>query len=182
MTDPYLLSRRIRRVCLILMWLSISLCLAYLAMAVSQDMIQIAKDAGLDAIDEEHRTFIKPSPTKTMFLTTIATIQAGNNLLIFGAMVFVFYKMSKGQVFALDTVKSIRVLGFMILLNAIIKIASYPLMVRTWTYDNPDGHRLFYISLSTHEMMLLLLGGLFLVIGHIYTQAVRIAEDNRQYV
>ena len=55
-------------------------------------------------------------------------------------------------------------------------------MLGLWTYDNPTGHRLFSISLDAYQGLMLLLGGLFLIIGHIYTEAVRMAEENRQYV
>lgn len=80
------------------------------------------------------------------------------------------------------TAKSIRILGFTVLLFSVLDILSRPIMLVLWTYDSPAGHGLLSLSLSTHQGMMVLMGGLFMVIGHIYVEAIRMADENRQYV
>lgn len=182
MTAPYTLSKRLKLMCKVLMWLSLVLSLAYIGIGYANDVQGILIEACYQHIDLQHRELIQTSALKTFAINTLAFITVSSNLLIYIAMMNVFYRMSTGHVFSLPAVKSIRVLGFMILFYALISVSSFPLMVAVWTYDNPEGHQLFSGSLSTFQGMMLLMGGLFLMIGHIYTEASRIAEENRQYV
>ena len=162
--------------------MSLCLSLFYIAIGFSDNLVGKLVDFNYAEIDEKYKVLIKPSSLKTFGIQALACITVSSNLLIYLGMAYVFSKMSKGHVFSLPTVKSIRLLGFMILLYALISILSYPLMVGLWTYDNPKGERLLSVSLNSYQSMLILMGGLFLIIGHIYTEAVRLAEENRQYV
>ena len=182
MTAPYTLSKRLKLVCKVLMWLSLGLSLAFVVLGYSKDLQGLLIEDYYLRIDVEYRTPIQISSLKTFALHALAFVTISSNLLIYLAITNVFLKMSTGRVFSLPAVKSIRILGLMILIYTLINVSSFPLMVGVWTYDNPEGYRLFSGSLSTHQGMMFLMGGILLMIGHIYTEASRMAEENRQYV
>lgn len=182
MTLPYSLPPRLSLICKVLTGFSLALALAYIAIGLYDGLISKFMDATYQKIDAEHQAVITLSPFKAVALNTVATIIVSGNLFIFLAMANVFREMSKGFVFALPTAKSIRILGFAILLFSVLNILSHPIMLALWTYDSPVGHRLLSLSLSTQQGMMVLMGGLFMVIGHIYVEAIRMADENRQYV
>lgn len=182
MTLPYSLPPRLSLICKVLTGLSLALALAYIAIGLYDGLISKFMDTMYQTIDAKHQAVITISSIKTSALTIISAVIVSGNLFIFLAMANVFRQMSKGYVFALPTAKSIRILGFTVLLFSVLDILSRPIMLVLWTYDSPAGHGLLSLSLSTHQGMMVLMGGLFMVIGHIYVEAIRMADENRQYV
>ena len=182
MTLPYLLPARLCRISKILGFLSLGVAVAFIVIAYNENLGSKFIDVNLQKISSETRDLIKDSQLKTLGIHTITIVSLTSNLFIFFAIANIFLIISRGQVFSLPAVKSIRMLGLIILIYAVMNIVSYPMMVGLWTCDNPAGYRLLSFDLNTYQSMMLLFGGLFLIVGHIYTQAVRMAEENRQYV
>ena len=182
MTLPYMLPLRLRVTCKILTGFSLCLAIVYIIFVISTGGFGEFIDMKFEEIDEVNKKFVTPSSLKTFGLNITAFLVCSGNVLIFLAMTNVFFQMSKGHVFSLPTVTSIRMLGFAIVIDTVINFLSHPIMLALWTYDNPPGHRILSVSVNTHQGMMLLMGGLFMVIGHIYIECIRMAEENRQYV
>ncbi len=53
-------------------------------------------------------------------------------------------------------------------------------LVLTW--GNLPGQRILALSIGIDDYMIAALGGLVLAIGHVMTEAARLADDNRQIV
>jgi len=182
MNLPYLLPTHICRLNKILGFLSLGVAVAFILISYNDNFIGKFIELNFQKIPTDPRGLIQESQGKTIGVHMIALVSMITNLLIFFAIANIFLRMSRGQVFSLPAVKSIRMLGLTLLTYAVMNIVSYPMMVGLWTYDNPAGYRLLSFNLNTYQGMMLLFGGLFLIVGHIYTEAVRMAEENRQYV
>jgi len=89
---------------------------------------------------------------------------------------------ARGEVFSPAPAAFIRNLGLVMLasvgVSLLMPIAGSLLL----TYDNPAGSRQLSIGVSSDTYMLVLLGGLFLVIGWVMREAARISEENSRFV
>ena len=70
----------------------------------------------------------------------------------------------------------------MIVLDIVFQIFFSSAMIGLMTFDSIAGKRILQFSMSAHQGVRLLLGALFLIIGQIFTQSVRISDENRQIV
>lgn len=162
------------------------MCLAlgafYLLLALSENIVEAILDASYNALPEGRQQASDPNGLQIVLLTGLAVISFAKSFLIYIGMANVFRKFSTGDVFRLDVVKSIRTLGWLIILYVAISFISTPLFSYFWTMHNPPGEKLVEYSFSTTQGMMLLLGSMFVIIGAIYTQAVTISDENKQYV
>lgn len=93
-----------------------------------------------------------------------------------------FRQFASGQVLEPRTGQDLRLIGGLIAAHAALTPIVKSLMTLALTAGNPPGQRLFAVAIGTHELVLSLLGGLILVLGHVMAEAARIADDNRQIV
>ena len=70
----------------------------------------------------------------------------------------------------------------MVLIEAVIRSVFISLMVLFMTYDAGEGQRTLTISIGSHQLIAILVGIVFLIIGHVFTQAVHISDESRQIV
>lgn len=87
-----------------------------------------------------------------------------------------------GNVFSTDAPVRLRRIGSCIVALAILRPLTSTLLGLILTWTNPPGQRILALSLGIDDYMIAALGGLVLAIGHVMTEAARIAEDNRQIV
>ena len=93
-----------------------------------------------------------------------------------------FAAFQTGDAFSLRTVKSIRLMGVVIVIETLFRILFPSAMIGLMTFDSAEGQRVLKLSMGTDQLITLLFGALFLLIGHIFTQAVHISDENRQIV
>lgn len=126
----------------------------------------------------------------TMSMTPLAQLAAGAlgcahlGLLCFAMWTArgLFSQFARGQVLEPRTGQDLRLIGGLIAAYAALTPVVKSLMTLVLTAGNPPGQRLFAVSIGTHELVLTLLGGMILVLGHVMAEAARIADDNRQIV
>lgn len=87
-----------------------------------------------------------------------------------------------GHVFTTDAPVRLRRIGSCIVALAILRPITATLLGLILTLGNPPGQRILALSLSIDDYMIAALGGLVLAIGHVMTEAARMAEDHRQIV
>lgn len=95
-------------------------------------------------------------------------------LIIFGALI-VIQALRSGQVFSARTARAIRLFGILILVQTglVIVLNSFQLSRFQDTV---------FANITIAEVTTILVGLTIFAIGHIFTQAVRISDENRQIV
>lgn len=87
-----------------------------------------------------------------------------------------------GQVFSPQAPIRLRRIGSCILALALLRPITSSLLGLILTWTNPPGQRILALSLSIDDYMIAALGGLVLAIGHVMSEAARMAEDHSQIV
>jgi hypothetical protein len=87
-----------------------------------------------------------------------------------------------GNVFTLNAPIRLRRIGVCIVALAILRPLTATALGLILTWGNPLGQRILALSLSIDDYMIAALGGLVLAIGHVMTEAVRIADEHRQII
>ena len=109
---------------------------------------------------------------------------AGAAIVLYGVArlrrLFMLY--GQGQVFTAETARCIRGFALAIMLHAAVSPIIGGLLSIVLTMNNPPGERALTISLSSHELALLFLGGCLLVISWVMVESSRLADDNAQIV
>lgn len=87
-----------------------------------------------------------------------------------------------GNVFGANAPHRLLRIGWCILALALLRPVTATLLGLILTWGNPPGQRILALSFSIDDYMIAVLGGLVLAIGHVMTEAARIADDNRQII
>lgn len=87
-----------------------------------------------------------------------------------------------GNVFTPEAPVRLRRIGCSILVLALLRPLTSMMLGLILTAANPPGQRILALSISIDDYMIAALGGLVLAIGHVMTEAARIADDNRGIV
>lgn len=182
MTLPYLLPAHVKRYCKLLMWLCLLGAIFHIIIMGFNGGISKIIETNFQGIAEDYRSLIKESDAKNFIVNALGFIFVSNSLLIYFGIANVFRKLSKGEAFSKPAVNAIKLLGISILIYTVINFLTKTLMLLTWTYDNPQGYRVLDLSINGYQLMMFLFGGLFVIIGYIYKEAVIMAEENRLYV
>ncbi|MEO9970123.1 MAG: DUF2975 domain-containing protein [Hyphomonadaceae bacterium] len=182
MLPAYELPARTRAVCKYLKWATVLLGVIYLVFFFYEDKAAEQIDVLWEGLEAEHRDVIVFSEAKRALLYGLSTFYWFSVFLVIYAVHRVFSGFQSGAPFAMPTVKPVRQLGIMIITVSVIGLTKDTVMHLALTGDSPPGHRLFVVGASTHHAWGLLMGGLFLIIGHIFVQSVRISDENRQIV
>lgn len=184
MLPGYELPKRTRRTCKTLKWFSVGVAVFSLYVAITYDMIGIITDQYWEQLSDAQRDAMVYTDFKKRAVTTIAIFsEAASYWPIFGAF-HLFRQFEKGAAFSLSVAKAIRFMGTSIIIYIIMDLMVHPMMIGTLTYDLPAGKdlRTFSFVFYTKHAQALTFGALFLIIGQIFTQAVRISDENRQIV
>lgn len=133
-------------------------------------------------MDDPIRQAVQYTTFKRALLTTLATLSFYSPLFVVFGVWRVFGAFANGPILSARAVKTIRFLGWLVIARFIASIATLPAMMIAFTYDNPEGKGLLAVAVSTDQLQVLLYGGLFLVIGHVLTKAVEVAEENGEFI
>jgi|GEM_PF-450553 len=182
MLDGYRLPQRTRTICRLLKWTTLLVALIFTYFYFAYDGADSISDYHWNELSDEAKAAVKVYAGKTRAIWALATITWFLPLLFLLAAWRVFAAFQTGDVFSLSVVKAIRFLGIVTLFETLFRVFLPSLMTLLITFDSSDGHRLLIFSISTNQLVKFLLGALFLIIGHIFTQAVRISDENRQIV
>lgn len=183
MLPGYKLPPRTRLACRLLKWFTVFVGIAYIVFYFRDGMAASIIDNHWNQLTTLQKDAVVYSGGKKLLLTAIATVGWFSPILIVCGIYRVFAALQKGSAFALPVVTSLRFLGLMIIAHLMISFSVRPLMFGALTFDSKgeDTHVLS-IAIGTGQAQLLLFGALFLIIGQILTQAVRISDENRQIV
>ncbi len=93
-----------------------------------------------------------------------------------------FDSFRTGNVFTSLAPIRLRRIGWCIVALAVLRPLTATMLALVLTWGNPPGQRILALSIGIDDYMIAALGGLVLAIGHVMTEAARIADDNRQIV
>lgn len=178
----YTLSTRTILLCRILKWLTVLLAVFAAVLFFTEEMLNKTLEFYWNELDPEMQKLVVYSDGKKLFLKAIAILSYLTPALIIIGAYRVLSVFQSGSVFTLKAVKAIRLFGLGFLLYVAARIAVTPLMFWVLTYDNPPGNVLFSMSVSTNHIIALLIGAIIMLIGHVFTEAVRQSDENRQFV
>ena len=182
MLPGYELSPRLRAICSVSKWATIALGIFFIAILFRGGVLDAVSREAWKLLSPETQAAIQFSDGKRAQIQAFATIgYFAPFLILFGAY-RMFSALQAGAVFSLKTVKALRFLGLMVLIEAVFRSVFISLMVLFMTYDAGEGQRTLTISIGSHQLIAILVGIVFLIIGHVFTQAVHISDESRQIV
>jgi hypothetical protein len=88
----------------------------------------------------------------------------------------------KGNVFGSDALAHLRRFGWLMVVLAALGPISRMLMSVAISLGNPPGQRQLVLTLDSNDYVLLLLSLVFVAIARVMGEAVRLAEENEQFV
>lgn len=86
------------------------------------------------------------------------------------------------QVFTVRAVGHLRRFSWALLVLAAVEPVSRALMSVAISWDNPPGKRMLMLTLGSNDYQLLLCAAVFVTVAHVMAQALRVAEENEQFV
>ena len=182
MLPGYQLPNRTRLICRILKWSTVLIAAIFVYFYFAHDMTDKVSDHFWNELSDEAQAAVIVSNGKTHAIRALAALAWFMPLiLLFGAW-RMFAAFQTGDAFSLRTVKSIRLMGVVIVIETLFRILFPSAMIGLMTFDSAEGQRVLKLSMGTDQLITLLFGALFLLIGHIFTQAVHISDENRQIV
>lgn len=86
------------------------------------------------------------------------------------------------QVFTVRAVGHLRRFSWSLLVLAAVEPLARALMSVAISWDNPPGKRMLMLTLGSKDYQLLLCAAVFVTVAHVMAQALRMAEENEQFV
>ena len=182
MDESYKLPRTMRYTCVGFQCLVLFLALIAVWGYFEYNIIDQSLDAYMGRLSDDAREGVTYSGTKKSLLVTLATIAYFAPVLILIGAFRVFQVFRTTDPLGPEASKSVRFLGITIVIYALSRIMNYSLSVFLLTYDNPPGTKELSIAVNNQDLMILMIGAILMIIGHILTQAALIAEENRQFI
>lgn len=93
-----------------------------------------------------------------------------------------FDRIGRGEVFSPQTGADLRLIGTAVAAFAAGATLYRALIVLAATAGNPAGQRMLSVSFESQQAILFVFGLLILVLGHVMSEAARLADDHRQIV
>ena len=182
MLPGYQLPNRTRLICRILKWSTVLIAAIFVYLYFANDTTDTLSDYFWNELSDEAQAAVVVSDGKTHAIRALATLAWFMPLtLLFGAW-RMFAAFQTGDAFSLRTVKSIRFMGVVIIMETLFRILFPSAMIGLMTFNSAEGQRILRLSIGTDQSITLLFGTLFLIIGQIFTEAVQISDENRQIV
>lgn len=182
MLPGFELSARMRMVCAVSKWATVAIGALLLLILVQTDVVSEITGQAWNSLSPQTQAAIQFDETKRAQVNAFALLgYFAPMLILFGAF-RMFRALEAGTVFSIRTVKALRFLGLMVLVEALFRTLFGSLLILLMTYDAVDGQRTLSIGLNSNQLLSILVGVIFLVIGHVFTQAVHISDENRQII
>jgi hypothetical protein len=93
-----------------------------------------------------------------------------------------FGEYGQGRVFRLRAVRHLRRFAYGVLSLGLVDPLTHTATVLVLTWHNAPGHRQLLIELSSDDYLHVLLGAVLLAIAHVMAEAVRVADENAEFV
>ena len=93
-----------------------------------------------------------------------------------------FLNFADGHVFTLASARRLRDFAAAVLAQAILGPLSSTALLLAFTLNNPPGNRQLVITLSVHDYLALIVGGVLLAVAWVMVEATRIADENASFV
>ena len=121
------------------------------------------------------------SPGHLIAAAAITAVPVG--VLLFGLWQVraLFLNFVDGQVFTLASARLLRNFAGSVLAQAILGPISSTALMLAFT-NNPPGSRQLVITLSVHDYLALIVGGVLLAVAWVMVEATRIADENASFV
>ena len=122
------------------------------------------------------------SPGHLIAAAAITAVPVG--VLLFGLWQVraLFLKFADGQVFTLASARLLRNFAGSVLAQAILGPLSSTALMLAFTLSNPPGNRQLVITLSSHDYLALIVGGVLLAVSWVMVEATRLADENASFV
>lgn len=105
------------------------------------------------------------------------------------ALAYVLFNVAKlfsafehNRIFEVNNVKIIRSIGFGLIVNQILSPISEALVTAIVSWKNPPGYGLMTITIGTTNFAVIILAVITLLIALIFLEAVKLREENQQFV
>jgi len=122
------------------------------------------------------------SPGHLIAAAAITAIPVGALLFGLWQVRTLFLNFVDGHVFTLASARLLRNFAGSVLAQAILGPISSTALMLAFTLDNPPGNRQLVITLSVHDYLALIVGGLLLAVAWVMVEATRIADENASFV
>ena len=122
------------------------------------------------------------SPGHLIAAAAITAVPVG--VLLFGLWQVraLFLNFVDGHVFTLASARLLRNFAGSVLAQAILGPISSTALMLAFTLNNPPGNRQLVITLSVHDYLALIVGGVLLAVSWVMVEATRIADENASFV
>lgn len=182
MLPGYELTARMRLICTVSKWATVAIGAVLMLILFQTDVVSEITGQAWNSLGPETQAAIQFDEAKRTQVNTFALLgYIAPMLILFGAF-RMFAALEAGTVFSIRTVKALRFLGLMVLVEAVFRTLFGSLLILLMTYDAADGQRTLSIGINSNQLFAILVGIIFLIIGHVFTQAVHISDENRQIV
>ena len=93
-----------------------------------------------------------------------------------------FKQYQRGQIFTGQALLRLRKFAWTLLLSSALKPLIGAVLSVLLSLSNPPGQRMLVLTLSSNDIAMLFISGVFIVIAWIMAEGVRLADDNAQIV
>lgn len=180
--SDYQLPSALRYVCIGFQILTVLLVICAAIVFFTHNALDKTLDIYWNRVSENARAVITYSPGKKLLLQALATLSYFSPVLILVGAFRVLGALRTGTPFRRHAAQMIRFLGITIILYALSRLFMHTASVYAMTFDNPSGQKELSFAVDTNTLSVLLIGVIIFLIGHIHTYAVKIADENRQFV
>ncbi len=101
------------------------------------------------------------------------------SLIMFGLyqLIMIFKSYESGQIFTLENVKCYRRLGYTLFIWPFAEMLYEALLSLVLTLHNPPGQHYVNLSVNTHDLTSLIIGGVIILISWIMAEGYRLADE-----
>jgi Protein of unknown function (DUF2975) len=121
-------------------------------------------------------------PGRLIAGAAITAVPVGVLLFGFWQVRTLFLNFANGHVFTLASARLLRDFAGSVLAQAILGPISSTALMLAFTLNNPPGKSQLVISLSAHDYLALIVGGVLLAVAWVMVEATRIADENASFV
>lgn len=107
----------------------------------------------------------------------ISLIPVSIELFIVFFLIKLFKRYEQGEIFSFENVKTIKNIGYSLLISQLLNPIYEGLMSLLLTWHNPPGHRIAVISFGTVNLMTIITALLVILISWIMAEAFKLQEE-----
>lgn len=122
------------------------------------------------------------SASTTLLLSTAFLVQAGLLIWALQTLRQAFHEIALHDIVGTESARLMRLSGVAFLANAVAMVLAPPLVSLIVSLDMPAGHRFMAITVSTAELLAVMVSGILIVFGHLLAVAAEVDDDNKRFV